>query len=68
LMIDSGRFESQSPESHAATNEKQATLLELLDEFRRTLESDMVKISPRAVDLHATLHELEERSVAVSSR
>jgi DNA-directed RNA polymerase specialized sigma24 family protein len=68
LMIDSGRFESQSPEDHAATNEKQATLLELLDEFRRTLESDTVKVSPRAVDLHATLHELEERSTAVSSR
>lgn len=68
LMIDSGRFEFQRQEDRAATNEKQATLLELLDEFRRTLESDTVKVSPRVVDLHATLHELEERSTADSSR
>jgi hypothetical protein len=68
LMIDSGRLDSQQCEDPEASNEKLATLLELLDEFRRTLESDIVKVSPRAVDLHSTLHELEERSTAVSSR
>lgn len=68
LMIDSGRFEFQRLDDGQAKNEKQATLLELLDEFRKALKSDIVKVSPRAVDLHSTLHELKERSVAVSSR
>jgi hypothetical protein len=41
---------------------------ELLGEIRNVLLSEIVKVSPRAVDLHATLHELEERSSAASSR
>lgn len=52
ILIESGQARSVS---------------ELLDEIRDVLQLDTVKVSPRAVDLHATLHELEEQSSSVSS-